>query len=855
MRFRVWAAAGAATLLLHAQGPGLAEAQALLRAGDLPRARAAFQAWLATHPGDADALVGAGFTALRLARLPEARTCFERALAVAPRYADAHFGLGLCFERSGRAREAKAAFTAALALEPRREEFRAARERVLPEVPDPLPPLVRPAALQLPFRVDRTGFQVPDGRGGWTPLFLKGVNLGAALPGKFPSEFPDKASYARWLKDMGELGANVLRVYTIHPPAFYEALREHNLAVKHPIYLLHGVWVEPPPEDDFTDPAWFAAWQEDMHRVVDLLHGRAAFPPRPGNAGGVYRSDVSPWWLGTILGREWEPYNVAAFLKHHRWEGDWQGRFVAVKGAHAAERFMAQALEAFVAYEHDVYHVQRPTAFTNWPTLDALRHPTEASFQEEQALRKRMGLPYVEQTKAETFDDDSVSIDLEKFEATSAFRGGLFASYHVYPNFPDFINLDPGYAQARDAEGPNSYLGYLQALIAHHQRHPVLISEFGLTTSRSSAHWQPQGLTHGGLSEQDQARMLPRLIANVHDAGAAGGILFAWIDEWFKKTWIQAPFELPSERNPLWLNVLDPEQNYGLIGHHPGAGGPRFVLDGKARDWKDVPVYLQGSGLTLKVAADEAWLHVSLGWAPGAFDPTRETLVIGLDTLDPRLGNHTLPAGPGLRSEAGLEFAVTLSPTAGTVQVDAPYAYPVTFQDARRPIRTVDHPSGPFVSQVLETNRERFGRDGTYFQPRRLDLGVLLRGQGDPAAPDYESRADWTVGEGFLELRLPWGLLHVSDPSSRTVIQEAGDPTDPLGTVRTDGFRLVLARVGPGGEAAATLPVRKDGTVPLPPRFTWPTWDTPRWHAFRKRAFDTVRATFAALPTAPRSPR
>ena len=59
------------------------------------------------------------------------------------------------------------------------------------------------------------------------------------------------------LAAMGEMNVNVIRTYTIHPPHFYGALAEYNRA--HPtrlLRLMHGVWAELPPEDDFNDPIW-----------------------------------------------------------------------------------------------------------------------------------------------------------------------------------------------------------------------------------------------------------------------------------------------------------------------------------------------------------------------------------------------------------------------------------------------------------------------------------------------------------------------------------------------------------------------------------------------------------------------
>lgn len=835
-----------------AQDP--AEGHRLLRENQLEAARLAFDAVLAKAPQDVDGLVGAGFTALRQERILEALAYFQKALELSPSYADAAFGVGLCQERLGRLPEAWRLAKEALRLDPSREDFQALLVRASPMEDTVPPPSPRPTEISLAFRTTPAGFQIREGTG-WKTVYLKGVNLGAALPGKFPTEFPGKAVYEGWLAEMGQLGINAIRIYTIHPPAFYEALREHNLKATRPIYLLHGVWVEPPPGDDFGDPIWFAAYREDMRRMVDLMHGRASFPPRPGAAGGHYRADVSRWWIGTILGREWEPFNVIAYNRHHPGNSDWKGRFVEVRKGHATEVFMAKALDTFIGLEHDTYHAQRPVAFTNWPTLDPMTHPSETSFLEEQGFLKKLGLPYVAELKAEVFDDDSVAIDMEKFTALPAFPGGLFASYHVYPNYPEFINLDAGYAKVRDEEGPNSYLGYLRELKAYHKKHAVLVSESGLSASRMPAHWQPQGMTHGGLEEKDQARLTKRLIKNIYDTGYAGSIVFAWMDEWFKKTWQVSPLELPADRKPLWFNAMDVEENYGLIGHHPGTKGPHILIDGRPDDWKGIPTYLKNQSLEVKLFADEGWLHVALFWQ-GAIDWERDSFLLGLDTLGVELGNHHFPVGVPVRNQAGMEFAVQLSGKGCGVWVDAPYEFAPHRHPG--PSRTIAHEDGPWRQMQTETNRLRVGRDLKVYEARRYEVGSLHRGTQDRRDPAFDSQGEWMDAPGFLEVRIPWTLIHVTDPSSRQVLQDPPDlPGEEHRTATTQGFRASLVRARrdtPAGQVRAvdTLPANEKNGIGIPPLFTWPTWDQPRWHAFRKKAFTAVQEAFAALPVQPK---
>ena len=54
-----------------------------------------------------------------------------------------------------------------------------------------------------------------------------------------------------------------------------------------------------------------------------------------------------------------------------------------------------------------------------------------------------------------------------------------------------------------------------------------------------------------------------------------------------------------------------------------------------------------------------------------------------------------------------------------------------------------------------------------------------------------------------------------------------------------------------GKQVLDSLPAAEDTVLPAPPLFTWPPWEQPRWHAFRKQSFDVLKAALAALPDTP----
>jgi len=809
-----------------------------LRHGDLPAARAQFDTVLTASPDDIDALTGRGIVAYRTNDLETSRRTFEHVRRLAPGNADA------------------ASYLARLPGSP--------GDTVVPH-------RVRPAMTQVVARTGPRRFEIPDGHGGWRAMWIKAVNLGAALPGKHPSEFPpNDSTYERWIALMADMHANAVRVYTIHSPHFYRALRAWNLAhPAHPIWLLHGVWTELPPgelEEQYDDPTWKGDFYAEMRRVVDLIHGSAWIPPRPGHASGRYDADVSPWTLGYIIGREWEPYSVVAYAKAHSTQTSMHGRYITVTDGNAMDVWMATMSDTMIAYEMDRYNTQRPMAYTNWPTLDPLHHPTESTHTEEQLLLRKRGETVPEESRE--FDNDAIGLDATRQHATSAYPAGVFASFHAYPYYPDFLVLDPGYAAARSPDGPSAYYGYLHELVGYHKDMPVVISEFGVPSSRGDAHWQPQGWDHGGHSEADQATINARLTRDIYHAGAAGAGLFALIDEWFKKNWIVIDFEQPLERNRLWLSPLDAEQNYGVIAMRPGARDSALTIDGRGDDWGTRGVWYQHPAAdtlpaplrvrAFRVWSDEAYVYFRLD--VGAIDWTRGHYLVGIDTYRSDLGDRRLPY-TGATSPVGLEFVLDLhGPTGSHLLVDHPYRLyrsvlvegsnpPAMQQVYNRPFRTRANNDGVYDSLVVTTNRRRVGRDGTIYPAHSYDRNALLF-----ARQTETTLADWYAdsASGIIEVRLPWGMLQVLDPSSRQVL--FGDErTGEIAGVPTDGFRFVVQSYDPRApKAGGAWLVTRDGsaasTGALPPLWTWRTWEVPQWHAEVKPLFGAMRTTFDQIP-------
>ena len=815
----------------------------LYRDGAIDSARVTFGNALLRCPTHLGASIGIGYADLRTGDLEAAAARFRSALERDPHNADAAMGVGLVAWRRGSTSEAREAFRRVLTLDSARAEAREYLARI--GGPPERPPLVVPDTVEIGTRTNGDRFEILRA-GRWHPLYVKGVNLGAALPGRFPSEFPDSTVYTDWIEQIAGMGANTIRLYTIHPPTFYRALARFNAAhPDSPVWIIHGVWTDLPPEYDFDDPAWSGEFTTEMRRVVDVLHGRADIPERPGHAAGYYTADVSRWTLAYIIGREWEPYALQAYDAAHPDVRDWQGRYLAVNGGTRADVWLARMCEYLIAYETETYHAQRPVAYTSWPTLDPLYHRTEASIAEDMAMRGA----YADTQDAEQHDEDVVAIDPTLVRPTADFRAGFFAAYHAYPYYPDFIVLEGGYA------------AYLRRLKDHHPGMPVVIAEYGVPASLGIAHLATEGWDHGGHTEAEMAAVNGELTRLIAASGMAGGILFAWIDEWFKRNWLVAGLERPQDRSRLWLSRMNPEQQYGVIAMEPAPRLTGETLAERLHAWSAVPPLYGGR---LRALADEAylWLLVDAG-----VEGRSDSVLIGLDVLDPAAGAFRWPGRRRVELPVGVEFVLAVTATEARVLADrSANPFRVRRQSPfRLPLRTVRfaheppgfftgsydqvyhfplggerNTTGRFDSLRVVTNRTRVGRDTVEHAAAGYEWGFLPAG----GPPDGFWERDPVTGA--VEIRVPWTLINVSDPSSRQALASPPGRGAGFQAVPTDGIRMLFAARSADG-SWAQWPRGADPAAVA--RFTWEPWEQPRWRARRRPLYDAMHEVFGTLDT------
>ncbi len=642
------------------------------------------------------------------------------------------------------------------------------------------------------------------------PVFIKGVNFGPAIPGTYPAQFaPSREDYERWFEEMGDVGFNAVRVYTVLPPDFYSALASYNM--KHSsrkIYLFQGIWVPVPDSEDYLNEQFDLQIKKEIERAVDAIHG-----------SNGYFTDVSGYTIGFIFGREWEPDGVLKTTRFHPQDTTFAGNFISIPRGNPMEIWLARMLDYIQTYETVTYSMIHPVSFVNWLTLDPLYHISE----------------FIESPKVREYDNDLLTVDPSRFYRTEVNPVGFFASYHIYPYYPDFINNE--YKDFRGRYGKDNYEGYLNALKKATDGLPILVAEFGVPSSRGIGHYNPFGMNQGGHSEVEQGIIDFHLFRDIADQGYAGGLLFEWMDEWFKRNWLFMDFENPMNRNPLWHNIYDAEQTFGLISFDP----KKIKIDGDPEDWTNVIPYLESNGAvkSFSIFTDPVYIYFKIELKK-KFNPDSEIIRIFIDTYDSKLGEFY---GPGKRYafQNGVEFIVELSKT-GRILVEKSYnVYRDWIHDIFSPMRTERSNRGEFVEPSLQANRERITLLGDTIPGKKFYPGRLIFGK-----EENNSLADWYYKGNIVELRIGWNALNVTDPSSLHVLQNDPETPDIDATV-TDGFSFSIGVFNSKGQVVGALPGYRNGTFEFSPRFKWNGWNSPYYEEHKKKSFFVLKDSLKSL--------
>ena len=587
----------------------------------------------------------------------------------------------------------------------------------------------------------------------WRFVYLKGVNIGLT-EATTDLNSPDVSydTYREWLNMIAEMNANTVRVFTVMPPQFYAALYDHNASAESPLYLIQGIWFNEnymyECDDAFSDNGKITeAFIRAARETADIVHGNSDYTDYGEIKNAVYSHDVSQYLAGYILGLEWEPGFVErtnGLPGHAGYKGEY---LETSENAAPFECFLCEVGDSLAAYETESYSSQTPIAFLNWATTDVLTHTNE---------------PFPE--------EDAVSVNTENIRPTAKYHCGLFAAVDAYPYYPEFMNYQPEYLKENEDGRQDSYKAYLADLKKEYGV-PVIIAEFGVPTSRGTAHSAANGMDQGGITEKQQGEAIVSMMKSIAEEEYAGSLIFSWQDEWFKQTWNTVKYspDNAAERTP---NRQSAEQSYGLLAMEPGKESV-FAADGSDSEWSDIKPAASSAAGSVYAMWDEGYLYLKIE------------------------SDNSSGGGPllvpvqitGRGSDFSSEYGVSFSEPADFLLVldgrDNTRLLTDVYQDTfyytycaekgvfERDNRFEKQDSGLFgeIRQFI-SNEIILPLTGERIAPRYTESGLLTYGVTDAESGDYNSLADFYSAGGLTEIRIPWHLLNVMNSTNGTCLAD-----------------------------------------------------------------------------------
>jgi hypothetical protein len=351
------------------------------------------------------------------------------------------------------------------------------------------------------------------------------------------------------------------------------------------------------------------------------------------------------------------------------------------------------------------------------------------------------------------------------------------------------------------------------------------------------------------------------------------------MDEWWKQVHDEFTAHLePRVNDHLWMNVLDPEEFFGIVGFRPYANVP--LLRGVDTDWAlSDTLYRAGSAedangngsdpvRRVYAFADYGYLYLRLDLdTTSAVEWSRSAIRVALNALPGRAGSTVLPE-LGIRTPSGVTFLLEVDALSDARllvaqnydpwQTQVPLGRPDMTRLDRRIGMQLALGEATFGELTVEVNQPRWARDGREYPPIRLGHATLPLGTADPEEEGYSSRALWHVDarRGVLEFRLPWLMLLITDPVARLAFAGTDSVRVPLAT-STEGVAVSVFTYSMGdADTTSVSPLQLIGSLPAvssrvagePRVYRWGAWERVRYRAYPKPAYYALQSLWRGWP-------
>lgn len=498
--------------------------------------------------------------------------------------------------------------------------------------------------------------------------------------------------------------------------------------------------------------------KKDLRDLVNIIHGNAKVEKRVGHAYGNYTRDISKYVIGWILGIESDQSLVEGTRDANKHVTSYSGDYLSCEKVEPYEVFWCEIGDYALKYEDEKYHMQRPVSYSNWPTADVMKHPNEPLSKE-----------------------NAISLTVDDLNAQNKFKTGIFASYHVYSYYPNFMFSEEPYCSYKDESGKiNTYLGYLKNLIAHNKC-PVLIAEFGIPASRGVTHVNPiTGFNQGGVSARQQGEMLVSMFKDIKKSKCAGGLVFVWEDEWFKRTWNTMDYT-NSDYRAYWNDVQTSEQHFGLAEYISTECDLIPVLDGELDEWSKKDIIFEKNDTKIYVKCDSTYVYIAIQDKKADFDKKGNNLYFDINP-NTGCGNYG-----DIKLSSDADFILHIEGKNKTrLLVDPDSDSYVRAEPDWEKLNLVKDKKDSFHRIYLITDKSLlYPQTKKRLPVQKSETGLLHFGKVDVDDDIGDVLTDFYYKKHVFEVRIPWGLLGFSAPSVKEINYSSKNTT-----LKVDGINI-----------------------------------------------------------------
>ena len=387
-----------------------------------------------------------------------------------------------------------------------------------------------------------------------------------------------------------------------------------------------------------------------------------------------------------------------------------------------------------------------------------------------------------------------VSYNVGSISALGDAVGYYFAAYTLLQSDEIFLNNKSAFSY-RDEAGDYPFGGYVQYTVSS-ANCPVLID--GISVSTAANMYEQDRDIHGN-SELEQGEALVRMLKAIDNSGAVGGLISDLNDNWSGLSTTESSYVVPKQDNCLWFNAVDTEQTKGVVAIEP-----------KMPTQTGLEINDNGRVSQIQLSRNEGYLYITV-LLSSDIDFDTEQMFIGFDTYQRNDGEYYYNTKYFANSLSGMEFVIEFeSKSSASLYVTPSY----------------NRAAGRYISSESYT--------GAYDLVSVLNYGSFT-----------EANTQFYYTGTTVHIRIPWAMLHITDPVQKLVINDTvtGTLTGDVKTTSTDGV-LVSLLIASKIDSDTTYIFPESKKSPNYKVYKWANWETVSYDIRAKQSCAVLKKYF-----------